>query len=43
MANMRYSIKPEKMENVDELKNHSLDAFDSVCDETMVGVKLNPD
>ena len=44
MANMRYSLKPEvEPSQYDELKNGSYEAFNSRCDETMVGVKFNHD
>lgn len=43
-ANMRYSLK-EKVtpSQFDGLKCGSYEAFDSVCDETMVGIKFNSD
>lgn len=41
---MRYSIKPEiKPEQYDSLTNGAYEAFNSRCDETMVGVKFNDD
>lgn len=44
MANLRYSLKPQTTPNqFDQLKCGSYEAFDSVCDETMVGVKFNAD
>lgn len=44
MANMRYNLKKDISEDqYDGLKCGSYEAFDSVCDETMVGVKFNKD
>ena len=44
MANMRYNLKKDIEESqYDALKCGSYEAFDSVCDETMVGVKFNKD
>ena len=43
-ANFRYSLKPTvEPEEYKELKCKSFDSFDSVCDETMVGIKFNAD
>ena len=44
MANMRYSLKDEiRTSQYDGLKCGSYEAFNSRCDETMVGVKFNHD
>lgn len=41
-VNPRYNLKPEIEEDqFDQLTTGSYEAFDSKCDETMVGVKLN--
>ena len=43
-ANLRYSLKPEiQPHQYDGLKAQSYEAFNSRCDETMVGVKFNKD
>ena len=41
-ANLRYSVKPSVSESrYDSLKCGSYESFNSRCDETMVGMKLN--
>ena len=43
-ANFRYSLKPSVTpDKYDSLKCSSYESFDSVCDQTMVGVKFGTD
>ena len=43
-ANFRYSLKPSvTADKYDSLKCSSYESFDSVCDQTMVGVKFGTD
>lgn len=39
-ANFRYNIKPESKDRASSLTTNSFNDFDSVCSETMVGLKL---
>ena len=37
IVNFKYTVKPEFVERVDRLSTSSYEAFDSLCNETMVG------
>lgn len=42
MANFKYEVKPEQYRNVAKLSTSAYDKFNSVCNETMVGVVYFP-
>lgn len=37
IVNFKYTVKPEFFDKVDKLSTSSYEAFDSLCNETMVG------